>query len=131
MKKKFYHEERSYRIFALYDDIAEKRAYIGKTISSRMTSVYSWHRRGHNRYTRELFEIDFLDPEMVVLEEVICTGSAAYRYVLAWIRFFGEQGFEILNPGSMLEQSLQMQEETLKIYEQITEMPVEAYLSTR
>lgn len=131
MKKKFYHEERSYRIFALYDDIAEKRAYIGKTISSRMTGVYSWHRCGHNRYTRDLFEIDFLDPEMVVLEEVICTGSVAYRHVLSWIRFFEEQGFEILNPGSMLEQSLQMQEETLKIYEQITEMPFEAYLSTR
>lgn len=128
MKKKFYHEERVYRIYALYDDITEKRAYIGKTVSSRMATVYSYHCCGHCKYTQELFEIDFLEPEMVVLEEISCVGAVAYRHVLAWVKWFKDNEFEILNPDSMLEQSEQMQEETLKIYEQIAEIPFEEHL---
>lgn len=107
------------------------RTYIGKTISGRMSSVYSWHRCGHNKYTQELFEIDFLDPQMVVLEEVSCTGAVAYRHVLSWVRCFDDHGFEILNPGGTLAQAEQMQEETLKIYERIAEIPFEEHLRKR
>ena len=128
MKKKFYLEEKAYKIYALYDDIAERRAYIGKTVNVRMSSVFSWHRCGHNKYTQELFEIDFLDPNMVVLEDLTCTGAVAYRHVLSWVRYFEDNGFEMLNPGGTLAQAEQMQEETLKIYEQIADIPFEEHL---
>lgn len=131
MKKKFYSEERLYKIYALYDDIAEKRAYIGKTASSRMATVYSYHRCGRCKYTQELFEIDFLEPEMVVLEEVNCVGASAYRHVLAWLQFFEDEGFEILNPDGMLAQAEQMQESTLEIYKRISEIPFEEHLKRR
>lgn len=130
MKKKFYAEEKTYKIYALYDDIAENRAYIGKTVS-RLSNVYSQHRCGHNKYTQEFFEIDFLEPEMVMLEEISCTGAVAYRHVLAWIKWFKNNEYDILNPDGMLAQAEQMQEETLKIYEQISEIPFEKYLKRR
>lgn len=131
MKKKFYSEERVYKIYAIYDDIAQKRAYIGKTVGSRMAAVYSYHRCGHCKYTQDLFEADFLEPEMVVLEEVNCVGAAAYKRVLAWVRHFGDQGFEMLNPDGMLAQAEQMQEATLEIYKRISEIPLEEYLERR
>ena len=128
MKKKFYHEERTFKIYALYDDVVEKRAFIGKTIS-RMSTVYSRHRYGGNRHTQELFEIDCLEPDMVVLEELLCTGAVAYRHVLAWVKCFEEQGFVILNPKGTLIQAEQMQDQTLKIYEQLLEIPFAEHLS--
>ena len=128
MKKKFYHEERIYKIYALYDDVVERRAFIGKTVS-RMSSVYSQHRRGSNRHTQELFEIDCLEPDMVVLEEVTCTGAVAYRHILAWIRFFEDQGYEMLNPEGTLVQAEQMKDQTLEIYKRILELPFEDYLA--
>ena len=128
MKKKFYSEERLYKIYALYDDITEKRAYIGKTVSSKMATVYSYHRCGHCKYTQELFEIDFLEPEMVVLEEVNCVGATAYRHVLAWLQCFEDQGFEMLNPDGMLTHAEQMQEATMEIYARISKIPFEAHL---
>jgi len=128
VKKKFYTEEKLYKIYAIYDDIAERRAYIGKTVS-KLSNVHSQHRCGHNRYTQELFEIDFLEPEMVMLEEINCTGAVAYKHVLAWIRWFEDNTYEILNPEGMLAQSEQMQEETLKIYEQISQIDFEEHLT--
>ena len=128
VKKKFYTEEKLYKIYALYDDIAERRAYIGKTVS-KLSNVHSQHRRGHNRYTQELFETDLLEPEMVMLEEVTCTGAVAYKHVLAWIRWFEDNTFEMLNPDGMLNQSENMQEETQKIYEQISQLDFEEHLA--
>jgi len=128
MKKKFYHEEQTFKIYALYDDVVEKRAFIGKTVS-RMSAVYSRHRCGGNRHTQELFEIDCLEPDMVVLEELLCTGAVAYRHVLAWVKCFEEQGFVMLNPKGTLMQAEQMQDQTLKVYEQLLEIPFEEYLS--
>jgi len=125
--KRFYSDEMVYKIFAIYDDIVEKRVYIGKTVS-RLSAVRSRHRCGHCKYTQELYEIDFLEPEFVLLEEVHCTGAVAYRHILSWLRIFGENEFEILNPDGMLEQSEQMQEETLKIYRKLSEKSLEEYL---
>lgn len=89
-----------YKLFAIYDDIVEKRACISK-ILSRRSAVHSRHRCGHCKYTQELYEIDFLEPEFVLPEEVRCTGAVAYRHVLSRLRIFRENEFEILNPDGM------------------------------
>lgn len=128
MQKKFYTQERLFKIYALYDDVVEKRVYIGKTVS-KLSNVYSQHRCGHNKYTEVLFEIDFLEPEMVLLEEVSCTGAVAYRHVLAWIKRFSDDEFKVMNPDGMRAQSAQMQEDTQKIYEQIAGVDLEEHLA--
>lgn len=127
MQKKFYTQERLFKIYALYDDVPEKRVYIGKTVS-KLSNVYSQHRCGHNKYTETLFEMDFLEPEMVLLEEIFCTGAVAYRHVLAWIKRFTDDEFRVVNPDGMLAQAAQMQEDTQKIYEQIAGIDLEEHL---
>lgn len=90
---KHHTEVRPFRIFAL---ILGEKVFVGKTTSPRISAVYSRHRCGNVAATRGILDQEE-KPSLHILESLSCTGSDAYRHILAWIRLFEEAGYCSIN----------------------------------
>lgn len=82
-------EIRQFRIFAL---VLGEEIFVGKTTSPRISAVYSRHRCGTVVATQGILDQE-KRPSLHILEQLECTGSDAYRHVLAWIHLFEQAGY--------------------------------------
>ena len=122
MKSEFYTKERIHHIYAIVDHM-DGATYVGKTISENPRSRFCAHRRGECRLTRCEFSFVVSGMEQPVkfhlLESVVCTGSEAYRHVVAWCHFFRERGALMVNQKGTLLDAESLQPQTQEIYEGI------------
>lgn len=90
---KHHTEIRQFRIFAL---VLGEDFFVGKTASPRISAVYSRHRCGAVAATRGTMDQEEI-PSLYILEDLKCTGSEAYKHILAWICRFEEAGYCTIN----------------------------------
>lgn len=122
---KHHTEIQKFRIYAL---VLDRNIFVGKTAANRMSAVYSRHRCGTVAATRGCLDRKKA-PTLHILKELSCTGSEAYRHVLAWIRLFTEAGFVSLNPFGTARSADCLYAQTEAIYQSIPQEPVERILT--
>ena len=121
MYKKFYNQVKRIRIFMVYHEIT-KQVYIQFTTAADIKHVFSLHRSGQNRHTRELCERwkhTGDPPEFFILEDIDCTQSQAYRRVVIWIRYFIDHGYTILNSQGHINNAMNLSEKNEIEYQKI------------
>lgn len=129
MSSKFRILPRDFRIYALIDRTL-KVAYVGKSYAKSLASLYSLHLNGKNYNTAEYFgkEPPKVRPEVLILEEIRCTGAEAYKHVIAWSLYLEEHGFLMLTQTGTLWYSEQLFPETKAIYERISKTDLDDIL---
>ena len=121
MRSEFYSTIKRHAIFALVN-YEQEYAYIGSTSSFRLSSVYSRHIRGGSAATRDTFGPDN-KPALHLLEIIRCTGSEAYKHILAWIPIFWDAGYCCLNHNKTLDQADEPFEDTAALIESFHKEP--------
>lgn len=106
--------------FKIYLLVFGKFAYVGKTFSKRLSSVYQRHCRGDVVATRRIAQKEER-PKMYLLIDEEMERYQAYRYVLAYVRMFREAGYHILNCERSVVRSEDLHIETQKLFENIQE----------
>lgn len=121
MKDLFHNQIRPYYIYVIFCRM-DGTAFIGKTYSKNPRARFNAHLRGECAQTRETFGPDCFDQSEItfqVLEALSCTGSDAYRHVVAWCRFFEDAGFELINAAGVVEDSEALLSQTQSIYAEV------------
>lgn len=118
-------EIRCFRIYAL---VLERDIFVGKTTSLRISAVYSRHRCGDVAATRGILDQPEA-PSLHLLEELTCTGSEAYRHLLAWLHWFEAAGYCSLNHSRTAVASEELYPPTEEILGQISQLPVDELLT--
>lgn len=116
---------RPFRIYAL---VLDRDIFVGKTSSPRISAVYSRHRCSDVAATRGVLD-QKESPSLHVLEELTCTGSEAYRHVLAWLHWFEAAGYCSINHARTAVSSEELYPPTEKIIRQLPLLPVEQILA--
>lgn len=119
-------KQQDYRIYAL---IAGKKAFVGKTMARDLKPICWRHLRGENRYTMTHFARG--SPEKIsihVLAQVHADFSIAYRYVVAFVRIFLDNGYTVLNSPGILEDANDIHEMTQKILDELKIIPLQQRL---
>lgn len=111
---------RRHCIFALIEQDLDM-VYIGKTCSKSLDSQRRSHMRGDVECTRDVFGPEAADPDMdyCILEILDCTIVDAYKHVLAWYRYFLENGYEIVGREKTLNDCQDLLPETQAIYDAV------------
>ena len=117
---------KTYQFYAL---IHEKKVFVGKSYASRLDAVKWRHQRGENKYTAKYFSKSRApDLKLVPLTTVLTDHHEAHRYVLAFIRFFLNQGYTLLNSPSMLEAAKNLYPSTQRILRKLEHTPLNVWL---
>lgn len=127
MRPEFFSAIKRYAIFALVDH-EQEYAYIGSSTSSRLSAVYSRHIHGGSAVTRDTF-CPNNKPALHLLEIVHCTGSEAYKHILAWIPIFWDAGYCCLNHNKTLDQADEPFKDTAALIGFFQEEPFSEMLS--
>ena len=129
MRKRFYTEQRHYRIYALIDRNL-KVAFVGKSYAQDLSSLYSKHINGRSYHTADYFgkEPPKVRPELLILEELRCTGAVAYKHIVAWSLYLEEHGFLMLTQPGTMRYSEQLLPETQEICDSISQQAIEEVL---
>ena len=115
------HEDiRRHRIFALIEPDLDM-VYIGKTCSKSLDAQRRAHMRGDVECTRDVFGTEAAAPDMdyYILEILDCTIVDAYKHILAWYRYFLENGYEIVGREKTLDDCQNLLPETQAIYDTV------------
>lgn len=123
MKKKYI--KREYTIFAIIADAldgGDTLVFVGKTIQKDINAVMRYYRR-RNGCSAPVFE-EGVAPKIICLEKVYASATEAYRYVLAFMRCFFEEGYDVVAHYLPYEACLNLSWDTQKIYNHITQKPL-------
>jgi len=123
MKKDFYQKERIFHIYLIRDPYTDA-TYIGKTCDRDPRARFRAHLRGECLLTSDDFLFEAIDSEKIewrLLESLVCTGSTAYRHVVAWCRFFEDRGALLLNAAGTVQDSEHLHPKTQAIYDAVCE----------
>lgn len=99
-----------------------KQVFIGKTKYPNHYQAYKDHARLKNLPTKDLFlnaSQTQIFPRMYLLEQLQTTETHAYSYIIAWTKFFLENGFQVLAHEINLKYANDLTEDTEAIYFQI------------
>lgn len=121
MKSDFYRNEKIHHIYIIYNT-TEESAYIGKTYSDNPRARLRAHLRGECELTADDFGPEAPNPGAIkfqLLESVVCTGSDAYRHVVAWCYFFEERGMLLLNAAGTSRDTEHLHPKTKAIYDTV------------
>ena len=111
--------------YCIYAVIAGKKAFVGKTTSDDYGAILRRHRRGEINHTRKHFGRGCsAEPRFVPLTTISADFSVAYRYVVAFMRAFLDEGYEVLNSHGMIEHAQNLHYYTQKILESIKLIPL-------
>lgn len=123
MKNSFYGDPHPCCIYLLLLDMNDEEPYyyVGKSFSCSVSKVYSRHLHGGFASTKDIFSVDSR-PNLYILQDRLLTGADAYRFIVAYHRFFEEQKLgESLNYDGTMWQAEFMKPETEKIYREISQ----------
>lgn len=135
MSKSAHGPPQSHTIYVIIvtDDVGNRVAYIGQTVSKDLRRVLRRHTAGENKLTAE----DFLrgtyeqPPTIHELQTVYGNAAYAYRYVVSWLRRLDDAGFVTLAYPGTEYASYHMLPETEAIYQQVLAIPLAPLLSTQ
>lgn len=130
MQNTFYEILRPCFVYLLMLDMGdeEPRYYIGKSFSCSISKVYSRHLHSGFATTKDIFSVDSR-PKLYILQDCPLTGADAYRYVVAYTKYFEKQNLgECLNYEGTMWQSEHVKQETEIIYKEISKEPLEELL---
>ena len=99
--------------------------YIDKSKTNQLKEAYRRHRYGRRAMTREMFDeakINGNMPKMYLLEEVELTEREAFNHVVAWAKHFDDHGFELLCGEKFFDYVKNLNEDSMRAYEQIKSM---------
>lgn len=128
MRDAFYTDQKQFTIYALVNPVEGPYVFIGKTSSPRISAVYSRHRCGDVSATSGYCDLKDEVPELYVLERVRATEAIAYRRVLAWLRYFLDEGYYAMNHEWTDFQAQNLYPETEAIYQEIRKKPLKTIL---
>lgn len=120
---------RTYTIFAITAtavDGDDPLVFVGKTTQTDLQAVLRYHRK-HNYYARPVFE-EGTDICIHVLDTVTGSASDAYRYVLAYMRYFLETGLDVVSHYKPYESCLDLSSETQRIFDMVSDKSLDDIL---
>ena len=110
---------RRYWIYCIVDEILET-VFVGKSYAKQPKAQYYSHMRGEHMLTKDAYATAYLtEPEFIILECVYCTGSIAFKHVLAWYNYFKKQGYSILTDKTVESMTDNPNCETKIIYDKV------------
>ena len=124
MKKK----ESCYRIFALYAEPpdADPIVYVGQSRMKDLKKLFRYY-RGGSKKTVEFFEPG-ISPHLFLLEDAYMPEDVAYRYRIAWSRYFFERDYDVIAHTKPYEDTLDLYGAAERIYDEIAKIPIEDVL---
>ncbi len=131
MKKSFYTTLRPCYIYLLVLDPDDEEPYffVGKSFSNAISKVVSRHINGGYALTKNVFSREER-PKLYVLQDLCITGAEAYRYVVAYTKYFmTNQLGECLNYDGTMWQAEGLKQDTEIIYQAISQEPLEDLLN--
>lgn len=120
-------ETKEYLLYVIAD-LEQKLFYVGNTPEKRRASEYWEHYTGRRSATKELFEHGKSvgkDPKMYFLTTVVTTKSKANSYMIPYIKFFLNKGFQSLNSSTMIDFTKDLEPENQEVYDYIQSYEVE------
>ena len=130
-KKPFRTEIRDIEIYAIISP-ETNQVFIGKNRFPNHYQSYKDHTRLNKAPTKDLFlwaSENQIFPLMYLLNRLETTETRAYRYIVAWTKFFLEKDFQVLSHQKTLDYASDLLEETQKIYDQIKDISLEEITS--
>lgn len=130
MRKSFYEVCRPCFVYLLLSDAVDETPeyYVGYTFSAAISKVYSRHIHSGYVTTKNTFSVD-AQPNLYILQDRPLTGADAYRFVVAYTKFFEEQKLgACLNYDGTMWQAEFIKPETEVIYQEISTEPLEGLL---
>ena len=106
--------------------------YIGKCEYRHLRNHYRDHYNLHKAQTKQLIEAvkkEGQRPEMYLIEELEATEVEAYKHVVAWVKYFVENGRVSLNHTKTNAYADDLTPETSALYARIQYDSVEEYIS--
>lgn len=97
------------------------QVFIGKNLAPNHYQSYKDHVRGRKPLTKNLFEAAKQTgnyPKMYLLNRLQSTETRAYRYIVAWTKFFTDKGFQVLGHTKTLDYATDLVDETQKIFDE-------------
>ena len=117
---------KTYQIYALRDGV---HVFIGKSTDSRINSVKWRHQRGENACTRAHFSREIApNLELKVLTTVHTDHREAHRFVIAFIRFFLEHGYIVLNGNSIIQEAFSLYPATNRVFQKLQSTTLSVWL---
>ena len=127
------------KTFAQYEEIkniavyvilapVENKFFVGKAIKNALRNCFKNHYIYRNVKTKEMFQAakeQNLVPKMYLLEELETTEAEAYKHVVAWIRYFLDQGYQSLNQDKTFEYALDLMPEVEILYNEIVKNKID------
>ena len=115
-----------HQIYILRDGV---KVFIGKSTDSRINSVKWRHQRGENACTRAHFTREIApDLELRILTTLHTDHREAHRFVIAFIRFFLENGYIVLNSDGMVQEALSLYPATNRVLQKLQNTPLSVWL---
>lgn len=121
--------DHTYTVFAITAsaiDGDDPLVFVGKTTQTDLQAVLRYHRK-HNYYARPVFE-EGTDICIHALDTVTGSASDAYRYVLAYMRYFLETGLDVVSHYKPYESCLDLSSETQRILDMISDKSLDDIL---
>lgn len=121
--------KRHFKIYALLDR-HQKIAFIGKSYAKDLSSIFSNHICGKNVYTKAYFgkTPPLVIPELCILSEVYDIYKVAYKWILAWVRVFLENGYTMVMQEGSVMYATALHPDTKKIYDSLLHEPLDDVL---
>ena len=105
----------------------KQKAFIWKTLSRNLKSVYKDHVNHHCAATSDMVtaaESESLLPQMYLLEQVYTTHQRAYNHCVAWARHFKSHGYDIIPMKGIQTYADSLSSTQNEIYVQIEQIPL-------
>lgn len=126
MQNSFYNIPRPCFVYMLLlnDEDDDSYYFVGRSFGASISKIYSRHIHGGIAATRNIFTVD-ARPKLYILQDRPLTGDDAYRYIIAYTKYFSENALgDSLNYDGTEWQSKFMKPETAKIYQEISREPL-------
>lgn len=121
---------KEFEIFVIVSQISDE-IFVWKTKKEQSYIIYKNHVRQQNKQTKDLFmrsEKEKKFPQMYLLETIIATEETAFRYCVAWTKYFIQQGRKPLSKKIILAYTDDLLPETEEIFDKIKDLPIEQVL---
>ncbi len=131
MRERTERNQKIYRVFAIYGEVADgdPMIYIGRTKMANLATVLRYY-RNESKIAKDLFQPG-MHPEIFLLEEERMTVETAYQHCIAWIRLFLEQDYDVIARRKPYEDAFDLYGGAEAYYRTIMRTPAEYVLSRR
>lgn len=126
-------ETKKYAIYALYHKMSDS-VFVHYSTEKSVKYAYKYHKAGKNRYTKAMFdglntaEGNKTRPRIYVLNNDL-EKKDCYFSELAWVRFFLDHGFNLINNEYIVKDAHTLRGTALDIYERIKDFRLSDVLS--